>query len=548
MAKRIRFSLKMANGEQVRNIDDLRENFDLGSVLGYYADGKLLTWLEDRFYEDEAGAIRELDRDDPDLGAKVCEIFDVQYDKTLVEDVDLKSIELRNEKLAKLAQYTSDPNILNNINQVAFSQKDFQVLLEKKIPEIYLFQNSFVIPLDLSDTTVIGIGEVIIHVYSDHYIDFKKQNVMFNNISFDELYGIIVSSEEKKKQEQKSELIISSIYQIKPGESKVFEHNNVHIKSFINCEGKIEFNHCNIYYNETNEGSKIQLKKSATLIIKNSSVICKGFNENHFIFFEEGAQIIIEKTKFIDCSYFIKGECGSLTMKQCELMNCYKGFIDIRNYSDRRTYEISNTIITEEKLNGFNQNDKGYHNCLIDISADKSDTVKFHNNNIYEDPGFNDNNLNFGYLSITGVVSSISNCSFEGITTAISALGFKNCKFSGCKACIRDASSFDQGLLVDNCVFENSTEVIVLYYSRNGSKIQNCQFVSCYNKLISGPSSGGVIIEFCEFYNTKIINSDNALLSILNPGSIIFQRETGSSATYNTIRKCKFQTKNLMTQ
>ena len=53
MAKKIRFPLNM-NGTDVRTIEELREYFDLESVLGYFANGKLVTWLKDRYYDNES--------------------------------------------------------------------------------------------------------------------------------------------------------------------------------------------------------------------------------------------------------------------------------------------------------------------------------------------------------------------------------------------------------------------------------------------------------------------------------------------------------------
>ena len=45
MVRKVRFPLKMANAAQVRTLDQLRENFDLASVLGYYDNGRLMEWL-----------------------------------------------------------------------------------------------------------------------------------------------------------------------------------------------------------------------------------------------------------------------------------------------------------------------------------------------------------------------------------------------------------------------------------------------------------------------------------------------------------------------
>ena len=39
MARKVKFALEMKNGEKVRNIEDLKEHFDIESVIGYFKDG-----------------------------------------------------------------------------------------------------------------------------------------------------------------------------------------------------------------------------------------------------------------------------------------------------------------------------------------------------------------------------------------------------------------------------------------------------------------------------------------------------------------------------
>lgn len=78
MAKKVKFALEMADGEQVRNIDALKEHFDLEKVVGYYLDGRLLNWLKDRYYIEEAAKVAELSKDDPQLHNKLCYIFGVE--------------------------------------------------------------------------------------------------------------------------------------------------------------------------------------------------------------------------------------------------------------------------------------------------------------------------------------------------------------------------------------------------------------------------------------------------------------------------------------
>ena len=105
MAKKERFALIMEDGAQVRNIDDLKAHFDIGSVVRDFSSGKLLTWLEDRYYDDEADAIKSISPDDYSLEYKLCKIFKVETPE---------DIERRIERLNRLKTFTDDENILAN--------------------------------------------------------------------------------------------------------------------------------------------------------------------------------------------------------------------------------------------------------------------------------------------------------------------------------------------------------------------------------------------------------------------------------------------------
>ena len=108
MARKIRFPLVMSNGAEVRTIEELRENFDIKSILGYYYEGNLLTWLKDRYYDVEADKITKLNSESktfiPDiysaLGVDFSE-FDNEY------EYDLEYLKRRKEKLAILKNNTN---------------------------------------------------------------------------------------------------------------------------------------------------------------------------------------------------------------------------------------------------------------------------------------------------------------------------------------------------------------------------------------------------------------------------------------------------------
>ena len=73
MVKKIKFPLEMGQGIYVRTIEELNENFNIEKVLGYYVDGKLITWLNDRYYKNEAFKIEQLDAQAPDFISRLCE-------------------------------------------------------------------------------------------------------------------------------------------------------------------------------------------------------------------------------------------------------------------------------------------------------------------------------------------------------------------------------------------------------------------------------------------------------------------------------------------
>ncbi len=54
---KLKFPLKLKDNVDVHNIDELREHFDLERIIGYFQDGRLLTWLKGRYY-DMRGIIR----------------------------------------------------------------------------------------------------------------------------------------------------------------------------------------------------------------------------------------------------------------------------------------------------------------------------------------------------------------------------------------------------------------------------------------------------------------------------------------------------------
>lgn len=159
MAK-VKIPLVMKNGEKAKNMETLRENFDIESIVGYFLDGKLSKWLNDRYYEEEAEAVAQLEAIDPQLTNKLCEIFGVEFKSD--SEIDPKEIIKQKERLAHLKQLTDEKEILQNVQYVAFNQEELEELYDSGAEKIYLCEGNFKISKSKQELEYILIGEPIV--------------------------------------------------------------------------------------------------------------------------------------------------------------------------------------------------------------------------------------------------------------------------------------------------------------------------------------------------------------------------------------------------
>lgn len=196
--RKIKFALELKDGQEARSMEELREYFDLGKMIGYFHDGKLAEWLEDRLYQDEAEKIKALDVNDVEVGRKLCEILGAEYADT--EDVE--TIVWRKERTERLKQYTADQVILEHVDWVAFDQDDLEDIMreEDRTSTIYLCQNTFYFPSGIyrrEHMHYIGIGKnVKVIVKNKEPVDFKALQTVFENI---EVQGEFIASDCREK-------------------------------------------------------------------------------------------------------------------------------------------------------------------------------------------------------------------------------------------------------------------------------------------------------------------------------------------------------------
>ncbi|MCM1251700.1 MAG: hypothetical protein NC321_02680 [Clostridium sp.] len=200
MGKKIRFPLEMENGVEVRDLEELKENFSLERVLPYFMDGKLETWLRDRYMDALADEVAGLKKEDADLKQKLCSIFDVEYVQEDGTDIE-KTIE-RKRRLELLEQYTDEKKYFDVVDQIAFEQDDVYDLLDEGETVIYLCGNKFTIPTGKKDVRYIGINNPTVVINAKEKVDFDSMGIFFENVQFDEKYRKIAGEQNPKEERQ----------------------------------------------------------------------------------------------------------------------------------------------------------------------------------------------------------------------------------------------------------------------------------------------------------------------------------------------------------
>ena len=175
MDRKVKFPLDMGNKVMVRSIEELKSNYNAEKVTEYFLNRKLLTWLEDRGYDEEAEMVRELsEQPHNDPAAKLAKIFGVE----ITESVDVETLEIRRKKLEKLREITSDDEILDNVDYVAFSQEELGDLLDEEAEVIYLCGESFRIPLSVKNVRYVGVNNPAVTISGKGEIDLEANGII----------------------------------------------------------------------------------------------------------------------------------------------------------------------------------------------------------------------------------------------------------------------------------------------------------------------------------------------------------------------------------
>ncbi|MCM3763884.1 hypothetical protein [Neobacillus niacini] len=181
MKRQIKFPL-VIKSEQIRTIEDLRENFHLESVLDYFFDGRLKTWLEQRGYTEELNALPALTGkdDNEDIPKILSELFGVDYN----QDFNFKKYLWDREKIALIKQFTDSEQILKDLDRVITTQEELNQLTAKGNQTVYLLGHSFLIKNGVEKTKYIGINQPRVKLI--HNLDYySAKNIEFHDVILD---------------------------------------------------------------------------------------------------------------------------------------------------------------------------------------------------------------------------------------------------------------------------------------------------------------------------------------------------------------------------
>ena len=186
---RDKFVMLFKNNIEINTLNDLRKNFDFRKIMAYFQARKLITWLEDRFYSDEADAIKAIKVNDKYAPQKICDILGVNYEDYYEELDDAETIAWRQKRREYLQNFTDDPEIIKKVDAVAFTQEDLEdILRDNPTPNtIYLCGKFFRFPSGILRKAYIGyvglIDGVKVKFETSRKVNLEDLDITFENIT-----------------------------------------------------------------------------------------------------------------------------------------------------------------------------------------------------------------------------------------------------------------------------------------------------------------------------------------------------------------------------
>ncbi len=295
--------------------------------------------------------------------------------------------------------------------------------------------------------------------------------------------------------EPKQRIDIDHILRILPGEVKYYENSEIHVKSFVKCEGSIEFKNCIIYYNEIAGGFNIAFADGAGVVIENCRIICKGNAENYFIVsdhigYRPSLNASVKNSCLKDCAKFLSTSSGKISFDHCSFENCIQDVVNcsgdffIRDCSCLWNADVAPFV---DKSKGYWIFSCGWGKCIVE-------------NCRFERLGEIDEKIRKTLFSGTCDTISVKNCEFCNLRSVLDLSIYEgdrqnktvlNSKFINCQEVLNGY----KGLYLDNCIFEKCSYICPNSASQ---EFYYCLFVDITDVIANYTKAE---FNYCEFFN-----------------------------------------------
>ena len=180
MAKKIKFNL-IVDGVRCRNIEDVKNNFNVLDLIEYLKNGKLLRWAQVRNLDELGIQIENINsKDDLETAKKLCEMFEINCDESNLKNELNQTIEQLNDKsiIKNLNRFLKD--IDNRIKELEknCSSNNKKVYKEKERLEVITKEEHINESEEYAD-----ILEEYINKYTNKYTNKSNEPIYFKYIN-----------------------------------------------------------------------------------------------------------------------------------------------------------------------------------------------------------------------------------------------------------------------------------------------------------------------------------------------------------------------------
>lgn len=177
--KRIRFPLEMKEGRKVRDLDELKEYFDLRKAVEYFCSGKLQTWLENNVYaSDIVKELNELTGEEEDFIKRFSDALGVKCE----EEINVKEIIHNSFLRERLKRFYPEEESEIIVEKTADTQERFEQLIKEGYREIYLLSGTFTILKKMKGLRLTGVDSPKIVIKAQTAEEFRKQEIILKSV------------------------------------------------------------------------------------------------------------------------------------------------------------------------------------------------------------------------------------------------------------------------------------------------------------------------------------------------------------------------------